>query len=74
MVLVQDRNYTNIRYIKKLQLRSIAGPLQPLVTGEDCRVFAAGKSRGCPARTKEEVHTRAAADQHLPVCVGGACF
>ncbi|KAG2436264.1 hypothetical protein HXX76_006575 [Chlamydomonas incerta] len=28
-----DRNYTNIRYIKKLQLRSIAGPLQPLVAG-----------------------------------------
>ncbi|KXZ43577.1 hypothetical protein GPECTOR_86g370 [Gonium pectorale] len=28
-----DRNYTNVRYLKKLQLRSLAGPLQPLFAG-----------------------------------------
>ncbi|GLC41327.1 hypothetical protein PLESTB_001074900 [Pleodorina starrii] len=28
-----DRNYTNVRYIKKIQLRSLAGALQPLVAG-----------------------------------------
>ncbi|KAG2499746.1 hypothetical protein HYH03_002679 [Edaphochlamys debaryana] len=28
-----DKNYTNIRYQKKIQLRNIAGALQPLVSG-----------------------------------------
>ncbi|GFR48308.1 hypothetical protein Agub_g10189 [Astrephomene gubernaculifera] len=28
-----DRNYTNIRYIKKLELKSFAGALQPLLSG-----------------------------------------
>ncbi|GIL81758.1 hypothetical protein Vretimale_1369 [Volvox reticuliferus] len=39
-----DRNYTNIRYIKKIQLRSIAGPLQPLVSGALSKIPEEGLS------------------------------